>query len=810
MSNVASRNVESIPMSKKNRVAVAMAAIGLALTGRIASAQTLTVVRPSSHSESRALKDIDRGSSTVNGPTQIHTHHGQLPDEPEIPALTLDQLDPLVQVGPGPLIAATSGNDFDGAGANGYIPSDNNIAVGPNHIVETANVSYAIYTKTGVLLQSGSLKSLWTGLGGSCSANNGGDPVVQYDKLADRWIITQIGSLNAPYAQCIAVSTTGDPQGTYKLYSYAFGSVLNDYPKFGVWPTATNSAYLATYNLFNNGQSGAGAELCAYDRAAMIAGAASPVGLCFSNLPTYSYLPADVDGSTPPLDGTPGYFVNKSSSSLGVYKLTPNFAAATATLSARSTIPVAGYTEALDVPQPGTTMTLDALSDRLMYRLAFRMYADHEAMAVTHSVNNGGFAGARWYELRSPISTSGTFTIAQQGTFAPADGLHRWMGSIAMDSAGDMGLGYSVSGSALFPSIRYTGRTPTDAAGTMETEATLKDGFGSQTAYDRWGDYSSMRIDPSDDCTFWYVNEYLPSSGDFNWRTHIGSFKFNNCGGAPPPQDFSLSANPTSFTRVQGTSGGSTITVNPVNGFSGSTNLSIFNNSCPPSATCTFSTNPVAANGTSTLTVSTDASTPPRHVQRRRPGHVRGLTHTTTVAVTVTAAGGRLLDVDVALVAHGSAQEEGCGHRSARDRVGRDKRSRHAQRQRLALEGNCRLLAKPTVRAGQFDAHNQREPDNADRNVHAQRDWHERDVHSFRAVDADDSITGLRSQNTHLTPQMFYFNHLGSGLTQQSSHSYSAAEVLPSRQNWKKTRRSSAWFLTANGSDGWLRSPVQT
>jgi hypothetical protein len=600
----------------------------------LASAQTLTVVTPSTHADSKALRDLDHGSAPVHGVTAIRHHHGELPDEIHTPPLGPDQPDPLAQLGPGPLISASAGTDFEGLGQNGFIPSDNNIAVGPNHIVETVNVRYAVYTKAGVLLTSGFLKSLWTGLAGSsCGTNNGGDPVVQYDRFADRWIITQLGSLSAPYSQCIAVSKTSDPTGAYSLYSYSFGAALNDYPKFGVWPTATNSAYLATYNLFYGGS---GAELCAYDRAAMLAAAANPIGLCYSGLNSWSYLPSDVDGSTPPLDGTPGYFVDLlTTSSLGVYKLKPNFAAATATLTGPSTIAVAPFTEAADVPQPSTTMTLDPLSDRLMYRLGFRMYADHEAMAVTHSVATGGVAAARWYELRSPISTSGTFTLFQQGTFAPGDGNHRWMGSIAMDQGGNMGLGYSVSGPSRFPSIRYTGRTPGDPAGTMETEASLIEGQGSQLGYDRWGDYSSMRIDPSDDCTFWYVNEYYAASASFDWHTRIGSFKFTGCG-APPAPDFSLSATPASLSRVQGASGDSVITVNAINGFNGSTNLSIVGG-CPSVLTCTFNTNPVGAGGTSTLTLATTSSTPPSTYNIVVQGDSGALTHTTTVAFTVTA-----------------------------------------------------------------------------------------------------------------------------------------------------------------------------
>lgn len=614
--------------------ALTTVSFGLTLCG-LASAQTLTVVTPSTHADSKALRDLDHGSAPVHGVTAIRHHHGELPDEQHTPPLGPDQFDPLVQLGPGPLINASAGTDFEGLGQSGFIPSDNNIAVGPGYIVETTNIRYAVYTKTGAPVTSGFLSALWSGLpGSSCATNNGGDPVVQYDRFADRWILTQLGSLKSPYSQCIAVSKTNDPTGAYSLYSYSFGSALNDYPKFGVWPTATNSAYLATYNLFYGGS---GAELCAYDRAAMLTGAANPIGLCYTGLSGWSYLPSDVDGSTPPLDGTPGYFVDLfTTSSLGVYKLKPNFAAATATLTGPSTIAVAPFAEATDVPQPSTTRTLDPLSDRLMYRLGFRMYGDHEAMAVTHSVATAGVAGARWYELRSPISNNGTFALFQQGTFAPADGNHRWMGSIAMDQAGNMGLGYSVSGPSRFPSIRYTGRMPGDPAGTMETEASIREGQGSQLGYDRWGDYSSMRIDPSDDCTFWYVNEYYPASASYDWHTRIGSFKFNGCGASPSP-DFSLSASPSSLSRVQGTSGDSVITVTGFNGFSGPTALSI-DGGCPAGLTCTFSTNPVlGAGGTSTLTLASTSSTTPNTYNIVVRGTSGALTHTTTVAFTVTA-----------------------------------------------------------------------------------------------------------------------------------------------------------------------------
>jgi hypothetical protein len=166
-----------------------------------------------------------------------------------------------------------------------------------------------------------------------------------------------------------------------------------------------------------------------------------------------------------------------------------------------------------------------------MYRLAYRNFGDHESLVVNHSVVAGATSGVRWYEIRSPGTVP---TVYQSGTYAPSDGNWRWMGSVAMDSVGDMAVGYSKSGSAVFPSINYTGRLSTDSLGTLETEATLFAGTGSQTKnLTRWGDYSAMSIDPVDDCTFWYTNEYLPVNGSFNWSTRIGSFKLSGCLAAP-------------------------------------------------------------------------------------------------------------------------------------------------------------------------------------------------------------------------------------------------------------------------------------
>lgn len=585
------------------------AAAGLLATAML-SAQTLTVTYPADNAVSPRMSDL-HGTPIATGPTVIH--------HPVVPAQgggNPNQPDGAIQTSSGPLINATGGTSFDGMNVSngGYIPSDNNIAVGPNHIVEVVNAAYAVYSKTGAtLLAPVQLGNLWKNLANSTCSQNSGDTVVQYDRVADRWMITQLGSLSSPYSECIAVSQTNDPTTTaYNLYSYSFGTNLNDYPKFGVWPTTHNSAYLATYNLFANGSSFAGAEICAYDRAAMLAGAASPAGLCFTGISGASFLPSDLDGPTPPLDGTPGYFMDLYGSSIGGYTVAPNFSNGTATISSFSTIGVAGYSEANSSPQPGTSEVLDSLSDRMMYRLAFRMFSDHESIVTNHSVvGSSTGSGVRWYELRAPLSTSGAFSLYQQGTFSP-DGSYRWMGSAAMDQAQDIAIGYSLSNSSsVYPSVMYTGRTPSDALGTMETEATIKSGSGSQTGYTRWGDYSSMRIDPSDDCTFWYVNEYYPVTASHSWYTRIGAFKFSNCTSSP---DFSLAASPTSASVTAGQSPTSTITVSALNGYTGTVTLSV-TSGCPSYATCSLSASSVTltsstTSASSTLTVATSSSTP--------------------------------------------------------------------------------------------------------------------------------------------------------------------------------------------------------
>jgi hypothetical protein len=624
------------------------AALLLAASGGLAGAQTTTVSHPSSAAVSPNLSDLPLD------------HWAQSPQDLKIvpPAKPLrprasgpggaDAGDLHLQTQPGPDVGIEPKGNFPGITANGYIPPDPNIAVGKNdstgfgYIVQLVNSEIAVFDKTGkVLTGPVALSSLWSTLGGNCATNNAGDPIVQYDVVADRWLVTQLGSTSGPtYSECIAVSQNNDPRGAYWMYSYSFNNNLNDYPKFAVWPTATNSAYLASYNLFLNGSSSAGAALCAYDRAAMLSGASSPAQICSTVSGDSGFLPADLDGATPPSDGTPGYFLNfETLSSLRLYQMSQlDFAAGTATVAAVTPdIAVATFSEACGggtcIPQPNS-QKLDSLGDRLMYRLAYRVLSDHVAMVVNHSIVAGASVGVRWYELRQPLA-GGAFSLYQQGTFAP-DSAYRWMGSAAMDGAGDIALGYSLSSSGIYPSIAFTSRTPTTALGTMGAETIMQAGAGAQTTYSRWGDYTALRIDPTDDTTFWYTNEYYSRNSrlfNYVWSTAIGSFTVGSSGSTA---DFSLSASLSSLTVSRGSSGTTTVTVTALNG-SSSVNLSV--TGLPKATSASFSTTPVTVSGTSSgtsvLTISPSHKASTGNFTVTISGTNGSVTHTYPLSLTI-------------------------------------------------------------------------------------------------------------------------------------------------------------------------------
>lgn len=422
---------------------------------------------------------------------------------------------------------------FDGVGQGNYgissDPPDTNGSVGKTHYVQWVNTGLAIFDKASQQRIYGPVDGnlLWTGFGGNCEEFNDGDPIVLYDKDADRWLLTQFAVTKAPFSQCIAVSTSSDPTGTYARYEYQF-SDFNDYPKFGVWP----DAYYGTFNMFR-ANNFVGAKACAFERAKMLTGAMARVQ-CFDLAGQGGVLPSDVDGKTAPPSGSPNYLLNFGNDELNLWKFHADWSNPTnSKLTGPTLIKTAPFEIACRnasaigecVAQPNTTEFLDTLSDRLMFRLAYRNFGDHEALTVNHSVSVGNSSGLRWYELRDP---NGSPKIFQQGTYAP-DSTFRWMGSMAMDKVGNILIGYSVSSAKTFPAIRFTGRAVADPANQMAAEQEAVPGMGSQNNPERWGDYASMSIDPSDDCTFWFTTQYLPATGGYNWRTSVVPVKFNSC-----------------------------------------------------------------------------------------------------------------------------------------------------------------------------------------------------------------------------------------------------------------------------------------
>jgi hypothetical protein len=518
------------------------------------------------------------------------------------------------------LLAPATLANFDGigqgfAGPSGAFtvdsaPPDTNGDIGPNHYVQSVNSDFAIFSKTGTVLYGPApLNTLWSGFGGDCQVNNDGDPVVLYDPIADRWVISQFSVTNAnggtkPFLQCVAVSQTPDPTGAWYRYSFSYTG-FPDYPKMGVWP----DGYYTSFNMFNAaGTSYTGAKVCAYDRAKMLTGAAA-TQQCFNTTSTYGgLLPADLDGARLPPAGAANLVLGlgATSTTLAYWKFHVDWTTpGSSTFTGPSTLAITSYAEACGtsgtcIPQSGGG-SLDALSDRLMFRLAYRNFADgHQSLVVNHAITVSPSTGVRWYELR--LDGAGTPTLYQQGTYAP-DATYRWMGSIAQDQAGNMALGFSASSSSLKPSVRYTGRLAADALGQMTLgEGTLVTGGGAQgSAVTRWGDYSMMGVDPSDDCTFWFTSEYIPANGTFNWKTRIGSFKLPGCP-AIAARDFSIGAAQTALSVSTGGTGTDAITTAVTNGSAETVTFSV--SGLPTGANATFSPVSVTAGGGSTLTFS--------------------------------------------------------------------------------------------------------------------------------------------------------------------------------------------------------------
>jgi hypothetical protein len=531
---------------------------------------------------------------------RIEPEMEQLAEELNIgaPANTIPPPAPFVQTSAPKPSAATQIASFEGPGTglSGFsltgAPPDMTLAVGPNHVTAWVNSQYAVFNKTGTVL-TGPVNgnALFTGLGNECATTNRGDPILQYDRLADRWVLSQFafaingsGEPIAPYFQCFAVSTTGDPTGTYARYSVQFSATspsgFNDYGKLGIWP----DGYYTAYNMFGGSPAGTntGAGLCVSDRTKMLVGDPTATTLC-APIAFYAggaaFLPADMDGTTLPSDTTQGGIFMRLSTApaLRMVKLKPNFAAGTVTvgdgfgggsttfvnLALPTTTRACNGGGGTCVPQPTTTNLLDTLGDRLMYRLAFRNRAGVESLLVAHAVDPDGAglrdATMRWYEIRNPLGNPADVVVAnrpvifQSGTYDPDTSSDRWMGSVAMDADGNIMMGYSRANAAnnQFASVAIAGREAADAAGTLQAEIIAHTGTGAQTGtLTRWGDYSTIQTDPTDDRTFWYIGEYLSANGSFNWRTRIVAYRFPSSTATLSINDVSLSEGNSGTTNA--------------------------------------------------------------------------------------------------------------------------------------------------------------------------------------------------------------------------------------------------------------------
>ena len=432
--------------------------------------------------------------------------------------------------------------------------------VGPAHYVEMVNLAFAVYDKQGNLLTGPTrLGDLWAGFSVADCRDPSGDPIVVYDQLRNRWLLSQFTTRGPEFFNCVAISQTGDPTGAYHRYAFSAGPFFPDYPKYGVW---TDSYLLTSRDFGPLGEYGI--SVYALEKQQMIVGDPNARAVQFFldsaevpiNLIGDGLLPADLDGASPPPgaaapivgtqdDGGP---YGAAFDALNVYDLLVVWSTQpTASLTLVAQLPVMGFDSIFKcnptgrdcLPQPGLKSRprfLDTLSyrQRPTWRLAYRNFGEYETLVTNQSVEaRPEIAGVRWYEIRR---VGGAYAVYQQGTFAPPDGVNRWMGSAAMDRNGNIALGYSVvNGEDVFPGIRYTGRLSTDPLGTMGLgEAVIINGSGVQTTKNsRWGDYTSLNLDPTDDCTFWYVNEYYTAAGQASspagWQTRIASFRLPGC-----------------------------------------------------------------------------------------------------------------------------------------------------------------------------------------------------------------------------------------------------------------------------------------
>jgi hypothetical protein len=575
----------SRPRNAVLALSAALLAVPLALTAvtspaaaaNPAASAPASALRP--HWTSDAAHDTSpRLSSLATAQVPHQRFEGEQEDRAEDIAPAADNGfggDPAVQsTAPSATIGATGANfeglsNQDNFNAYGFRvnPPDTVGDVGRKQYVELTNLMVGVFSKSGnQLITPTPLGALWSGFAIDDCTDPSGDPIVMYDQLANRWILSQfttrgLDDPSLPFYNCVAISTSSDATGSYYRYAFTTGFNFPDYPKYGVW---RDTYTLTTREFGPTVEYGIG--VYGLEKNKMLGGLPARAVSFFidGNDPTLlplvgdGLLPADIDGSTKPAIGAAiplvgtqddSWVYGATSDALNIWnfkvKWTSTPTASLALADQLATDPFdsnfpCGPASARDcLPQPGITdpaQYLDILSyrQRPTWRLAYRNFGGHETLVTNQSVEAApGIAGVRWYEIRRAGST---YSIQQQGTFAPADGVNRWMGSIAQDKSGNMALGYSVvNATSVFPGIRYTGRLASDAAGEMTLgEGVVINGSGVQTTVNsRWGDYTSMNVDPVDDCTMWYANEYYTAAGQASsaagWQTRIASFRLPGC-----------------------------------------------------------------------------------------------------------------------------------------------------------------------------------------------------------------------------------------------------------------------------------------
>jgi hypothetical protein len=476
---------------------------------------------------------------TLAAPPPPTTPRRVRPPAPIPPPPPAPQIEPaaaaIEQTAQGKRPAIAPGAAFDGLGPG----IDLSLAVGPEHVFEIVDGNLAVYSKQGKLLYGPvPNNTVFKGFGNRCGVTNNSDAVIRFDQLADRWLLV-LPVFTAPYAMCYAVSATPDPLGHW--YRYEFQRPLfPDYPRPAVWPdgyynsTSTSDDPLPDVVTQKHA--------CIADRSSMLKGLPSSEQCVIIDGAVFM-LNSDVDGKRPPPPGAPNIMMSTGGTQLrgifgddGIYfykvHVDWNDPAKTS-VSKPQKIPVAPYRYlcygqlSSCVPQPGTERRLDSQGDKLMQRLVYRNFGNHESILAGHSVATGGKGGGiRWYEFR--LNKQRDPVLYQQSTYAP-DADYRWLGSMAMDRKGNIGLGYSYGGTSAFPGQRFAARIAKDPKGQLTfRESVLAEGLSSQTASLRWEDYTNITVDPADDCTFWFVGNYL-KSGASTSKTRIGSFSVPRC-----------------------------------------------------------------------------------------------------------------------------------------------------------------------------------------------------------------------------------------------------------------------------------------